>query len=133
MKRGREDIEGLQLIENFLTEDEEAQLMRLIDSSPWDRSISRRTQHYGFRYDYASKHAQDPAPPIPDRARGLRGIWITQNISKMALYPFRSMPNMIWISQEAMNPSSSALVLHGDARYQWRHGIEKRKEGVVDI
>ena len=163
MKRGREDIEGLQLIDNFLTEDEEVELMRLIDASPWDRSISRRTQHYGFRYDYTAKTAQDPAPPIPDWC-----VFVVDRLIERRLLKER--PDQLIINEytpgqgiaghvdntkyfkdgivsislnaeydmdftrgdefvKLILPRRSALVLHGDARYQWRHGIEKRKAG----
>lgn len=55
MNNCQTNIEGLQYIPNFITEDEENELIDFIDSQEWDTSLSRRTQHYGWRYDYKSK------------------------------------------------------------------------------
>lgn len=60
-------IPGLRYEANFLTEEEEDALLKHIDASEWDTSLKRRTQHYGFRYDYTTKHASaEPTTPIPD-------------------------------------------------------------------
>ena len=39
---------------NFDEQDED-DLIRDIDSRPWNNSLSRRTQHYGYVYDYSQK------------------------------------------------------------------------------
>ncbi len=48
-------IEGLSYIEDFISNDDQDDLVKLIDKQPWDLSIKRRTQHYGYRYDYTKK------------------------------------------------------------------------------
>ena len=60
------DIPGLQMVEDFITEDEEKELLELINGEEWSKSISRRTQHYGYVYNYRSKNAKQKGNPIPE-------------------------------------------------------------------
>jgi hypothetical protein len=46
------DIPGLELIPEFVTEEEETALLAEVDSLPWDRLARRRVQHYGKVFDY---------------------------------------------------------------------------------
>lgn len=55
---------GAQLIEHFVTKDEEDELIKWIEQSKWNREISRQTQHYGYRYEYKTRTLK-PADPIP--------------------------------------------------------------------
>lgn len=48
-------VPGLFLFENFITTEEEKQLSNTIDKQPWNNELSRRTQHYGYEYNYTSK------------------------------------------------------------------------------
>lgn len=49
------EIEGLTLINDFLTEDEEKNLIEEINRQEWMNDLQRRVQHYGYKYDYKSK------------------------------------------------------------------------------
>ncbi len=49
------NIEGLVLIENFVSETEENYLIEEVNKMPWLKELQRRVQHYGFKYDYKSK------------------------------------------------------------------------------
>jgi alkylated DNA repair dioxygenase AlkB len=48
-------IDGLKYIPKFITEDEESSLVEIIDQQPWLTDLKRRTQHYGYKYDYTKK------------------------------------------------------------------------------
>lgn len=61
-----EDVKGLTYIENFITKKEEFELLSHIDDSEWSYALSRRTQHYGYIYDYKSKDAAQVTNPIPE-------------------------------------------------------------------
>jgi len=64
---------GLRLVEDFISPEEEASLLATIDAGKWDTAMSRRVQHHGWRYDYKAKKV-DPAGyigPLPDWAAGL--------------------------------------------------------------
>lgn len=51
-------IEGLTIIEDWISPDEERALLEAIDDparSAWRDDLSRRVQHYGWRYDYRAR------------------------------------------------------------------------------
>lgn len=59
---------GLQCMECWISEEEHRSLLAAIDVQPWLTDISRRVQHYGYRYDYKARKV-DPAMrlgPLPD-------------------------------------------------------------------
>jgi alkylated DNA repair dioxygenase AlkB len=58
-------IRGLQIVPDFISEEEERDLLEAIQSQPWNRSLKRLTQHYGFEYKYTG-YTLNPASPIPD-------------------------------------------------------------------
>lgn len=64
---------GLRLVKDFITQEEEAALLAAIDAGEWDSSMNRRVQHHGWRYDYKAKKV-DPSGyigPLPDWALAL--------------------------------------------------------------
>lgn len=48
-------INGLKYIPSFIDKENETELLYLIDLKPWLTDLKRRTQHYGYKYDYTSK------------------------------------------------------------------------------
>ncbi len=48
-------IPGLKYISEYISSEQERELADLIDSMPWNSELKRRTQHYGYKYDYKSK------------------------------------------------------------------------------
>ena len=46
---------GLILYKGAVDLAEQIRLLKLIESQPWSTTLSRRTQHYGARYDYKSR------------------------------------------------------------------------------
>lgn len=59
---------GLIYVANWLTIQEHAEAVATVDQSTFDRSLQRRVQHYGARYDYDSSSISDlgSAPKIPE-------------------------------------------------------------------
>lgn len=58
----------MQYISNFIGEDEEQTLLSIIDANIWSNDLTRRTQHYGYKYNYTDKKI-DPSMslgPIPE-------------------------------------------------------------------
>lgn len=43
---------GLELIHDFITREDELNILQLIDSGVWDVSLRRRVQQYGHKYNY---------------------------------------------------------------------------------
>lgn len=60
-------INGLKYIPDFISEIEESNLISTIDLQQWSDYLKRRTQHYGYRYDYTKKKIDDTMclGPIP--------------------------------------------------------------------
>ena len=45
-------IPGLKLVENFITIEEEDAILHKLDENAWIKEMSRRVQHFGFRFNY---------------------------------------------------------------------------------
>jgi alkylated DNA repair dioxygenase AlkB len=48
-------IEGLKLYFDFITSEEEKELLKNIDTNNWLTDLKRRVQHYGYKYDYKAR------------------------------------------------------------------------------
>lgn len=46
------DIQGLYLMYDYISEQTEQELINSVNAMPWCCDLSRRTQHYGYKYDY---------------------------------------------------------------------------------
>ena len=57
--------DGLMLIPDFITPEEEKHLVHWINSQPWNNSLPRKTQHYGYVYDYRLRTVGRPEDAIP--------------------------------------------------------------------
>jgi len=57
---------GLVYIDDFLSNDYQKELIQFIDKEEWDGSIARRTQHYGYKYDYKNRDANTKLGDIPE-------------------------------------------------------------------
>jgi alkylated DNA repair dioxygenase AlkB len=64
---------GLVYVEPWLAEDLHDEVVRVIDTHKYSESLSRRTQHYGYYYDYSAAEVEltKPAPAAPDLLLGL--------------------------------------------------------------
>ena len=58
---------GAALVPDIVTEAEEERILLRISQAPWMTDLSRRVQHYGYRYDYRQPGTgrHDPAAPFP--------------------------------------------------------------------
>jgi alkylated DNA repair dioxygenase AlkB len=65
--------EGLSVISEFIDEDEELSLIKIVDSGSWLGDLRRRVQHYGWKYDYGSRSIQPSSylGPLPAWAEKL--------------------------------------------------------------
>lgn len=61
-------VEGLSYWADFITPEEEAELITRIDAQPWLTDLKRRVQHYGYKYDYKVRAVGPDAwlGPLPD-------------------------------------------------------------------
>jgi hypothetical protein len=49
------EVPGLVLERDFLSPDEEIEILAHLDSLQWEAQMSRRVQHFGFTFDYVSR------------------------------------------------------------------------------
>jgi alkylated DNA repair dioxygenase AlkB len=49
------DIKGLYICDNIITEQEETDLINLIKLQTWSTELTRRVQHYGYKYNYQKR------------------------------------------------------------------------------
>ncbi|KYQ88925.1 2-oxoglutarate (2OG) and Fe(II)-dependent oxygenase family protein [Tieghemostelium lacteum] len=63
-----QEIKGLTIIDKFITKEEHDKLLEAIKDQDWDTTLSRRTQHYGYRYNYKSRNLneKDKVEPLPE-------------------------------------------------------------------
>ena len=59
---------GLEYHPDFLADSEEDRLLAHIDSFGWLTDLSRRVQHFGYKYDYTSRSLDERARigPLPE-------------------------------------------------------------------
>ena len=170
-ERAAPAVPGLRYVPAFLTPAEQEDAVRRIDANDgaWLTSLSRRVQHYGWRYDYAARAVTPDMRigPLPDWLEALaqrlyedggfervpEQVIINeyepgQGIAMHADHPgFGDAVAMVSLGDDwAMEFSrdgrdgddprtasmtlerGSALVLTGEARGEWRHGIAKRRK-----
>ena len=53
------NIKGLYILNNFITNDEESNILNYIYQNIWDDTIKRRTQHYGLKFEYKYRKIED--------------------------------------------------------------------------
>lgn len=65
---------GATLIDDFASVGREQELLSVIDNAPWLQDLSRRVQHYGWRYDYKARRVKEDAwlGPLPN--------WMAQEV-----------------------------------------------------
>ena len=57
--------QGARLVPDIVTEAEERRILMRVSDAPWLSDLSRRVQHYGYRYDYSRSGRHAPAPAFP--------------------------------------------------------------------
>lgn len=156
-------IPGLEYVKDYITHEYEKQLISLVDSNNWNSDLKRRTQHYGYKYDYTARsidesyylgempnwlvslchklHADSIMSVKPDQViinEYLPGQGIAQHIDCVPCFS-DSICSLSLASGCMMNFTNadikhslylypgSLLILKGDARYKWAHGIAQRK------
>lgn len=152
---------GFSLRGDFISIEEERELLAAIDAQPWNNDLKRRTQHYGWRYDYSKRSgSSEYLGPLPlfleqyavrvGKVCGrqfeqcivneyLPGQGISAHTDLVAAYGDHVCSLSLGSScimnlhdpekkmHELDLPRRSLLVMHGDARYKWKHSIAARK------
>jgi alkylated DNA repair dioxygenase AlkB len=144
---------GLIYQDNFISTEKEQELISWIDNQPWNTSIKRRTQHYGYEYNYSQRVALQKTTPIfgplldvckmlestitPEqciineytKTQGIAGHIDALTFGPIICSVSLLNPcNMIFTRGEQkvslyLAPRS-VVILSNDARYNWKHEIK---------
>jgi alkylated DNA repair dioxygenase AlkB len=85
-------IAGLQYIPGFVDASEEVSLLREIDVAPWLTDLSRRVQHYGWKYDYRARRV------TPDSRLGPLPQWLQTLGARLEPY-FPNTPDQVIVNE----------------------------------
>lgn len=160
-----EAVSGLQFVERFLTPEQQNYCVQRVDAAveEWRNDLSRRVQHYGWRYDYNARAI------TPDMHIGTLPDWLDELAQK--LYDetglFERVPEQVIVNEylpgqgiathidhpgfgptvctisllddwemdfsknwrdksPALLQRGSCVLLTGEARFVWQHGIAPR-------
>jgi alkylated DNA repair dioxygenase AlkB len=153
-------VEGLTYVPEFLQRPDEKALLNLIDAGPWDTHWQRRIQAYGDSYGFTAAAKPMPpwgealaerlfreklTPFLCDRMlvnEYLPGQGISPHVDyepydrtvvsislgSACIMDFEHVDGVakhqLWLEPR------SALVMDGEARYRWTHGIAPRQKDI---
>jgi len=161
-------INGLLYIPQYISQAHHDKLVNTIDEQPWRGDLLRRTQHYGYVYDYRAKsvdtsmhlgdlpdwlnriaqhlHYDGIFSTPPDQAiinEYMPGQGITNHTDSPPSFG-DVITSLSLISSVVMEykhgdqsvpmllEPRSLIVMRGTARYEWTHGIAKRKQDIYN-
>jgi alkylated DNA repair dioxygenase AlkB len=55
---------GLSVYPDILTPEQEQTIVAWLDTQPWSTALARRTQHYGYEYNYTSRTPRPTQPMV---------------------------------------------------------------------
>jgi alkylated DNA repair dioxygenase AlkB len=157
------EVEGLTLVESYITAEGEAELLRRLDEVPWSTEMQRRVYSFGSRYEPGGERL--PCEPLPEWVASMaQRLWADGHF---AVVPDRALANE-YLPGQGISPHSdyldtgdtvaslslgstavmdfarggvrlpvfldrrSLVVMKGVARYDWTHGIARRKSDKVE-
>ena len=79
------EIPGLIYRPDFITEDEETELLKAVDGAEWSTELQRRVQQYGWCYNYKERRIDESVrvPEFPDWARKLGRKLVDDGLMKV--------------------------------------------------
>jgi len=147
--------QGLSLQPNVITPEKEHEIISWLDNQTWSTELSRRTQHYGYNYNYKTKDLTLGTPikgPLLEISQTIERAGLMKPVQCIVNEYYRDQgisphidklsfgPTIIGISIgsdvsmtfnrntekfECFLPQRSMMMMTGPARYEWRHSIPK--------
>ena len=156
-------IPDLEYFEEFISREEEQNLIQQIDNQNWLTDLKRRVQHYGYKYDYKSRRID------LNMKIGILPNWVSFLINRfLEKKIFKKTPDQLIINEYFQGQGIAAhidcepcfedtiaslslnsdvvmdfskqkekipfvlnqrslVVLKGESRFNWKHGIAARK------
>ncbi|XP_052737883.1 alkylated DNA repair protein alkB homolog 8 [Bicyclus anynana] len=164
--------EGLKIIENFITVDEEKSYIQLFDWVDESNLKNRQVKHYGYEFRYGSNDVDLSTPLSEKIPEECDALWsrlkscgidfrIPDQMTVNKYNPGQGIPShvdkhspfgdtilslslgspvvMDWRHHSGkyvplVVPARSLLVMQGEARYDWQHGIQPRGwDPIIEI
>lgn len=161
-------IPDLEYFNEFISNEEELQLIQQIDQQEWLTDLKRRVQHYGYKYDYKSRRVD------LDMKIGHLPAWVNFLLDRfLERKIFTKAPDQLIINEYYQGQGIAAhidcepcfedtiasislnsdvvmdfskgqdkipfvlhqrslVVLKGESRYDWKHGIAARKTDRIN-
>ena len=131
---------GAKYSDDFITPDEEKDLLAAVDAATWKTDLKRRVQHYGYRYDYTERNikASDKLGELPQWAKEISDRLMQKKI-------FESPPDQLIVNEyipgqgiaphtdrDCFGPVVASLSLGGDCMMQIMPN-GKVSQGTFDI
>ncbi|XP_020570589.1 alkylated DNA repair protein alkB homolog 8 isoform X2 [Phalaenopsis equestris] len=127
-------IPGIHLVHDFITSEEEQELLAAVDSKPWKNLSKRRVQHYGYEFLY---EVNDYPPgiglsPHIDTHSAFDDMICSLSLAGPCIMEFRKyLLGSCLLRKAIFLPPRSMLLLSGEGRYSWHHYIPHRKVDIV--
>ncbi|KAK9806712.1 hypothetical protein WJX72_000289 [[Myrmecia] bisecta] len=127
-------VEGLALYPEFVTPEEEAQLLAAVEEGPWETLARRRVQHYGFKFAYKLRNVDRSQPgqpfptsvqPIAARMQQLAGMPVLDQLT-VNEYPAGVGLSPHVDTHSAFTGAIASLSLAGPAVMEFRQGDDHR-------
>ena len=99
---------GLIFVPNFISVEDEHAILKLLDDpsrATWSTELSRRVQHFGYRYNYKLR-ALSSADRIADLPEPLR--WLGEELVSMQY--FTSLPDQVIVNEYELGQGISAHI-----------------------
>jgi alkylated DNA repair dioxygenase AlkB len=162
----RELIPGLTYLPDYITPQQEGQLIAAIDRKEWLEALRRRVQQYGYEYNYRSRNLlkaenfprwannfsdklvrdeiyenrpdqlivneYDPGQGITDHIDHEEHFGepiVSLSLGSAVVMQFKQARRK---TKELLLEPRSLVILSGDARQKWTHGIPSRKTDKID-
>lgn len=153
-------MDGLTIIEEYISKKEEKELIDFIDSQEWSNALSRRTQHYGYEYNYKNP-VLEKTSSIPEKFEKYildidkrfnqvivneyqPGQGISPHIDHVRLFGDTiasiSLGSAVLFKFEKKEEEPvliylqprTLIIMEGDARWRWLHSIPAKKTDEVN-
>lgn len=152
-------MDTLTIVEDYLSKNEEKELLEYIYSQPWSKVLSRRVQHYGYEYSYFPPYGVKKTKEIPKLflnyinkinpkfnqvivneylpGQGIgkhtdHKLFFNDMICSLSL----GSPTIIFRKgenrEEIFLKNKSLLIMSGESRWKWTHEIPQRKGDAIN-
>ena len=140
---------GLIYRPDFITEEEETNLLNFIDAAEWSTELRRRVQHYGWRYDYTKRRIDDSmrVGELPEWARVLARrlsntglmkdppdqLIVNEYCGKQGILPHIDEPRSFTehIATISLHETWSMVFRHRDSKEKVEKPLERRSVAVM--